>query len=73
MSNCHIIITPKIHCTWIVTAEKLLDSVSVRNEIPITDMPLVQHTTLYASQVEDIITFWEDSTTKLIKVAHTES
>ena len=73
MSNCHIIITPKIRCTWIVTAGKLLDSVSVRNEIPITDMPPVQRTILYASQVEDIIKYCEDSATILTNVAHTES
>ena len=60
-------------CIWIVTAGKLFDSIIVRDEIPITNMPPVQSTTLDAFQLEEIVIYWEESQAKLIKAVHTES
>ena len=62
----------KVLDTWIVTAADILDSIILRNEIPIHDLPPVQQTTLHASKKEEVIKHWDDLKTKLIKAAHTE-
>ena len=49
---------------WIVTAGELFDSVIVQNEIPITDRSPVESTSLRAAQLEEVVTYWEESQKK---------
>ena len=70
--NCNIFLILKNLDILIVTAGEILDSIMVRNDIPIHDMPLVQQTMLHTSKVEDVVKHWEQSSIKPIKAAHTE-
>ena len=49
---------------WIVTAGELFDSVIVRDKRPISDMPPVESTSLRAAQLEEVVTYWEESQKK---------
>ena len=44
--------------TWIVTAADLFDSVIIRNEMPITDMPPAHQTALNESKDKEVLDTW---------------
>ena len=48
-------------CIRIAIAVTLLDSIIVRDKIPITNMPLVESTTFYATLCEEIVKYWKES------------
>ena len=58
--------------SWIITAGELLDEVIVRNNIPISDMPPVQQTAIFADCKEEEEKYIDSMKTKLIKSAMSE-
>ena len=42
---------------WIITSGELFDGVIIRDEIPISDMPIVQMSTLLAAREEEVDMF----------------
>ena len=57
---------------YVVLAGELFDSIIVRNEIPITDMPPSLQTSLDSIYEDIIIKFLEDMKSSLIRAAFTE-
>jgi len=52
---------------WIVISAELFDSVILRDEIPISDMPIVQMCTLLANREEEVENFAKDIREQMIK------
>ena len=50
--------------TWIIAAADVLDSIILKNEIYIHNLPQVQQTTLYASTKEEVVKHWDKSKTR---------
>ena len=55
--------------SWIVCAGDLLDEVIINNNIPITSMPSVQQSSLYASIEEDKVAYIKEIKNKMISSA----
>ena len=59
----------KVLCQWIVTAGDLFESVIMKNEIPITDMPPACQTALDNSMEEEVVKSWEKMNSNLLGAA----
>ena len=57
---------------WIVTAGDLFESIVVRNEIPITDIPPCHQTALNDSKDEEVVNMWDHMKTTLLGAAFRE-
>ncbi len=58
---------------WIVTSGDLFQSIILRNDIPITDMPPCHQTALNDSKDEEVSKNWENMSTKLIGAIFTRA
>ena len=62
----------KVLCQWIITAGDLFESVIIKNEIPITDMPPASQTALDNCMDEDVVKKWETMKGNLLGAAFRE-
>jgi hypothetical protein len=57
---------------WIITAAELFDNVILHNNIPITEMPAVQFTSIFSNMDESIKNFRNETKNKVIDAAFKE-
>ena len=62
----------KVLDSWIVTAADLFDSVIIRNEIPITDMPPAHQTALNECKEQEVVDMMASMNSNLLHAAFSE-
>ena len=58
--------------SWIVAAGDLFDSIIIRDEIPIAEMPPALLSSIYEQTEEELAEFWTDVVSKMVKAIYTE-